>query len=319
MWKKVLSVIGVILATWLIIAPTLLFWLIFVAILGTAAAGLIEFAIWNSTERQKLLDDLKKYWWIWTPAILASFVTTVVLSVLGWMWNLPRGFLYLWILISWLLVIIVMACYFNHQVAIWVRNWWRAGGFWLFWSEENSPANSLLVVWLVVVLAVFLYGPPTPKLSAEKVVRYTHSISENPVIQEAREIGNFGLQLAFGSEGFQTSESTKRNEQSPYQKGWFWIKFAFFLFPFTVMGMILSRRDWVTDNITALIEILKKRKEILSAEASTAPTAEAGEGVAAPAPAIPRVLHAPFSRLFASDMLAEFSIRLLQGLVGVLK
>lgn len=308
-----------------------------VAIMACTTIGAVCLKLWyfNTAQRATFISLVKKRWYLWVPASVAALVSTIAVAVVaasGYVipvlnWGAPgTPWLYLYLLLfgCWTEVMLLGVCFFHQptarKVAALSGDFVRRGGCWKIWSEDNFPANSLLVVWLAVVVVAISYGPPTPAIRIDAVETqaqgYLDSALKNESVQELvgsqdDSILNFLSQTFVGTKLITAKDEKAKTVSSDklYVRGWKYIWLTILLLPFVMFGMIFSRRDEFARRFERLSDFLRRKKEELKASASSAATVVTEAATAATgagASAAPQMAHdTPFAKLLASDLISD--------------
>lgn len=172
----------------------------------------------------------------------------------------------------------------GNKVAYAAGRWVRRGGFWLFWKEDNLPANSLMLISVWWLVMAGLYGLPTPAvdplMETWKAQEQIESAVNAPAALAAKETGSFIAQAFLGKKA-DIQEKTENKPKALYPKGWFWAKGAFLFFLPGIFGLMFSRRDEAAYLIGRMLETIKgKAKSAVDAggAAASAALAKTGSG-----------------------------------------
>ena len=339
-----LKTIGIFLAVltvmWLLagfgLIATWLAWLTGLVVIVAVAAGLIRYFTWKDnpaavpphTPRANLITTICQYRWIWVLPIALAVLTTVaialasyagiVIPVLNWGGrNTPWLYLYFWQLVFWSGVIVIGVCFFNRPIALKlvraIGYWVQRGGFWHFWSEDNLPAKSLLIGWVILLFVTIIAGPPTPKIDPKMVAwqaqEQVSAVINKPAVKDAEVgLGNYLAKAFIGRELFSNTSTEVKLMGEPkvrYHRGWTWFFLTVFTFPLCIFGLIYSHRDEAADLFDRLIARIQGSKE---KREESRKVAAGSEGARTPAekPTEKVVSHdTAFSKLLASDLLSD--------------
>lgn len=250
---------------------------------GLSGAALYYYLLLPTT-KTTVLANLKKYWWVWSTALALAILSTTIVPLITELryQGIPWGYMMFWMFIFWTIFIITVFCFMNDtfaaRVGRGIHNWAKLGGFWKIWTENNIPANTLLGIWLVLVIIAILYGPPNALLlDTEKLLSRTF----------------LGIQ--------KISEPT-------LVRGWFWIRCVIFLFPIMAFTLIWSRRDGVAERIDDFLEFFKKKRAEVLSQRSGAPVQAPSTQGPTIVPVTPVSGSVPFWHTLTSDVAAEFII-----------
>ncbi|MFA6322704.1 MAG: hypothetical protein WCX71_04485 [Candidatus Buchananbacteria bacterium] len=245
---------------------------------------------------------------IWAPALLLSTVSTGLLLASSWkghcftwFFNLggrgtPWLFYYYWITILWVVVMVIGAAIvsrqFRNALVVYLGNWIRLGACVAIWRKDNSPANSLMWLSLIILVSAILYGLPSSKIDWEMEGWKLQEKAKVETTADTAEMG-FGQFLAealIGQSGVASigevlSGVELMEEPKPrYYRGWHWIVLSI---PFSLLaaaGYCLSRRDEAAVHLESFVDWLKKKKEetkVTAGEVIQAAGAAAGAAGAA--------------------------------------
>lgn len=292
-------------------------WLIILVPFGLSGAKLY-YHLLAPAIRHTVLTSLGKYWWVWGTALTLAILSTIVLPLTALRYQgFPWGYMVFWMFIFWTIFIVTIFCImddtFAARVGRGISNWAKLGGFWKIWTENNTPAHSLLVIWLVLVFIAILYGPPNDFLldTKELVLGGVEKLRETSAWMKFQEALDTLYGIFFGrSPTIPVIESQKEILEPIYRKGWFWIRVVIFLFPIMVFTLIWSRRDESADRIDAFLDFFKKKRaEILSLRSGAPVQAPTTQGTTI-VPVTPVSGSVPFWHTLTSDVVAEFIIGL---------
>lgn len=296
-------------------------WLVILAPFGLGGASFYYYLLAPAT-RQTVLTSFKRYWWIWSIALLLAILTTLVPFLLKPRYQgIPWGYMVFWMFVFWMIFIITVFCFMNDDFAARVgrgiHNWAKHGGFWKIWIEDNTPANTILGIWLVLVFIAILYGPPNDFLLDTKELvssgmEKVRKLQETNAWMTFREI----LDNLYGAfigprSSVPVAESVPQEISEPvYRKGWGWIRVVIFLFPIMFLTVIWSRRDEVADRLDSFLTFFKKeRSEILTQRSGAIDKTSTTKGpiIVSVKPVSGRAL---FWYILTSDIIAKALIRI---------
>ncbi|OGI98288.1 MAG: hypothetical protein A2729_00335 [Candidatus Buchananbacteria bacterium RIFCSPHIGHO2_01_FULL_39_14] len=307
---------------WFLIFPSALKALIFWGFLGALlVAGIILFPRRNR-DYKNFIKKFKTNKWLnvlWVAPLALSVITLLLQFWFFYRRGTPWAYYFFWHFIAWSILSLGVACVrwpktIGKSVTYHFGDWLRRGGFVYFWSKDNLPANSLTVLWLILVVIAVLYGPPTPKVDFEQL-RQEGTGAVSHLAHQASGVFNtilwgthgnpFSTEAATATSAIQSVGLPKR-----YIRDWFWIKLIFFTLPFAFLGLIFSRRDEVAEILFGWVSKMRKEKE------SRAETSSASETTTEVAK---KTASTAFSKLFASDILSDTLVTMATWLSGRLR
>lgn len=237
-------------------------------------------------------------WWVYVMRYKLQVIIPAVLAVfaLGFtVWaglatrGAPMAFFYLWWFVGVVVATIGVNCLrdqeYRGRVAYVVGNWIGRGGFWFFWRADNLPANSLLCLYLFLVLNTVAYGPPTPGFDRADVIQQVkvavNGVSEveqiNLVVNTAKELGNLVSLTLAGKEYFDTSTGLNFPKLEVkalpplYRKGPGLMFATIITLPVMLVGLVFSRRDGAAAVIEAVVNKVRPKEQDPDPKASTKP------------------------------------------------